>query len=99
MCGEETPSSTPRIGARVDFFPAAGLTPMHLPVGNLLFLDPTAPSSSHATHVRFQQPLPLAVHPDDTVLVSIQCVTVPVLPAMPFSACRLLRHPFTEQDH
>ncbi|SPQ21378.1 12feb793-2eca-4160-99e4-e2aa8f242210 [Thermothielavioides terrestris] len=55
MCGPETPSSTPRVGARVDFFPAAGVAATQLPVGNLLFVNPTSPSSSHATHVRFQQ--------------------------------------------
>ncbi len=55
MCGQETPSSTPRIGARVDFFPAPGHTQSHLPLGNLLFVNPTSPTSSHATHVRFLQ--------------------------------------------
>ncbi|KAK4138463.1 hypothetical protein BT67DRAFT_431070 [Trichocladium antarcticum] len=52
MCGEETtPSNTPRIGARVDFFSTSGHN-THL--GNLLFLNPSTPSSTHATHVRFQ---------------------------------------------
>ncbi|KAK3308351.1 uncharacterized protein B0T15DRAFT_105889 [Chaetomium strumarium] len=55
MCGEETPSSTPRVGARVDFYPASGLQHTHLPVGNLVFLNPSSPSSCHATHVRFSQ--------------------------------------------
>jgi hypothetical protein len=72
MCGEETtPTATPRIGARVDFFSPTG----HL--GNLLFLNPSTPSSTQATHVRFQQsnPNPRPSTPnddDDQVLVSIQ---------------------------
>ncbi|GAB1314768.1 hypothetical protein MFIFM68171_04978 [Madurella fahalii] len=53
MCGPETPSSTPRVGARVDFFSRSSSSG---PVGNLLFLNPSAPSSSQATHVRFHQP-------------------------------------------
>ncbi|KAK4446830.1 hypothetical protein QBC34DRAFT_410923 [Podospora aff. communis PSN243] len=43
MCGPSTPSSTPRIGARVDLFS----------LGNLLFHNPTTPNSPLATHVRF----------------------------------------------
>ncbi|KAK4041270.1 hypothetical protein C8A01DRAFT_14967 [Parachaetomium inaequale] len=67
MCGPSTPSSTPRIGARVDLSPPTGRGTL----GNLLFLNPTSPSSSHATHVRFHRaakPSPLV---DDSVLVSI----------------------------
>jgi hypothetical protein len=55
MCGQETPSSTPRVGARVDFHPASGLQHNHLPVGNLVFLNPSSPTSCRATHVRFSQ--------------------------------------------
>ncbi|KAK4119195.1 hypothetical protein N657DRAFT_650467 [Parathielavia appendiculata] len=67
MCGEQTPSVAPRIGARVDFFSPSPQG--HLPLGNLLFLNPTSPSSCHATHVRFQH----ANHPalDEPILVSI----------------------------
>ncbi len=74
MCGQETPSSTPRIGARVDFFPAPGHTHSHLPLGNLLFVNPTSPTSSHATHVRFlQHHSPLNDDDNDSsLLVSIQ---------------------------
>ncbi|KAK4100208.1 hypothetical protein N658DRAFT_524991 [Parathielavia hyrcaniae] len=68
MCGEQTPSTTPRIGARVDFHP---LSPQaHLPLGNLLFLNPSSPASSHATHVRFQHHSKSPVT-DEAVLVSI----------------------------
>ncbi|KAK4223515.1 hypothetical protein QBC38DRAFT_487575 [Podospora fimiseda] len=56
MCGPETPSNLPRIGARVD-----------LPIGNLLFLNPSNTSSSHATHVRFHTSTQL----DSELLVSI----------------------------
>lgn len=70
MCGPETPSSTPRVGARVDFFPAAGHT---LPLGNLLFLNPSSPTSRHATHVRFRQSSSTSCV-DSSVLVSIQYV-------------------------
>jgi hypothetical protein len=70
MCGEQTPSSTPRIGARVDFF--APSSEGHFPLGNLLFLNPSSPSSSHATHVRFHHSRPSPL--DDSVLVSIQLV-------------------------
>ncbi|KAK0619406.1 hypothetical protein B0T14DRAFT_603230 [Immersiella caudata] len=62
MCGDETPSSTPRVGARVDFFS----------LGNLLFHNPTTPNSPLATHVRFN---PREHDPtqadDDDLLVSI----------------------------
>ncbi|KAK4234283.1 hypothetical protein C8A03DRAFT_47351 [Achaetomium macrosporum] len=73
MCGEETPSSTPRVGARVDFYPASGLQHTHLPVGNLVFLNPSSPSSCHATHVRFsQRPSTTQTYEDgESVLVSI----------------------------
>ncbi|KAK0727604.1 hypothetical protein B0T26DRAFT_868862 [Lasiosphaeria miniovina] len=68
MCGEEhTPSSAPRIGARVDFF-AQGRGP----VGNLLFLDPSVPGSSRATHIRFSPRAGVAL--DDGVLVSIHLI-------------------------
>ena len=72
MCGPSTPSSTPRIGARVDLSPPTGRGIL----GNLLFLNPTSPSSSHATHVRFHRakPSPLVDNDDDSVLVSIQYV-------------------------
>ncbi|KAK4114656.1 hypothetical protein N656DRAFT_843380 [Canariomyces notabilis] len=61
MCGPETPSSTPRVGARVDFFShtsssCSSSDSNSRPIGNLLFLNPSSPSSSLATHVRFQQP-------------------------------------------
>ncbi|KAK3906402.1 hypothetical protein C8A05DRAFT_29762 [Staphylotrichum tortipilum] len=67
MCGPSTPSTTPRVGARVDFFPAPGRT---LPLGNLLFLNPSSPTSRHATHVRFCQSTPTTCL-DSSVLVSI----------------------------
>ncbi|KAK3297139.1 uncharacterized protein B0H64DRAFT_119095 [Chaetomium fimeti] len=69
MCGPETPSSTPRIGARVDLSSPTGRGSL----GNLLFLNPTSPSSVHATHVRFFHPAqPAASNPlDDSLLVSI----------------------------
>jgi len=69
MCGDDL-SSTPRVGARVDFFS------QHTgPLGNLLFHNPTTPSSPLATHVRFS-PLERIVPDDDGLLVSIQCVLV-----------------------
>ncbi|KAK3359487.1 hypothetical protein B0T25DRAFT_447855 [Lasiosphaeria hispida] len=65
MCGGDcTPSSTPRVGARVDFF---SQNQGHL--GNLLFLDPSTPSSATATHVRFSPKEGVAI--DDRILVSI----------------------------
>ena len=81
MCGPETPSTTPRVGARVDFFPAPGLTRTGLPLSNLLFLNPSSPSSRHATHVRFHHSSPVSSSDpscsgnsenDESVLVSIQ---------------------------
>ncbi|KAL2162914.1 hypothetical protein VTH06DRAFT_6750 [Thermothelomyces fergusii] len=51
MCGPETPSTTPRVGARVDLSSPTGRGSL----GNLLFLNPSAPSSTHATHVRFHR--------------------------------------------
>jgi hypothetical protein len=83
MCGEQTPSPTPRVGARVDFFspPKQGGRPGgHLPLGNLLFLNPSSPTSSHATHIRFLQPTSTSsqqLHND--LLVSIQYVPSPLL--------------------
>ncbi|KXX78770.1 hypothetical protein MMYC01_204409 [Madurella mycetomatis] len=77
MCGPETPSSTPRVGARVDFSSSSGT------VGNLLFLNPSAPSSSQATHVRFHQPCQANLGPSintaEQILVSIQFVN-PISP-------------------
>lgn len=67
MCGPETPSSTPRIGARVDLSSPTGRGIL----GNLLFLNPTSPSSAHATHVRFIQPATSIPPFDDNLLVSI----------------------------
>ncbi|AEO56668.1 hypothetical protein MYCTH_2301829 [Thermothelomyces thermophilus ATCC 42464] len=72
MCGPETPSATPRVGARVDLSSPTGRGSL----GNLLFLNPSSPSSTHATHVRFHQrkeePSPLGDRGDcDDVLVSI----------------------------
>ncbi|KAH6641306.1 hypothetical protein F5144DRAFT_618869 [Chaetomium tenue] len=74
MCGPETPSSTPRIGARVDLSSPSGRGSL----GNLLFLNPTSPSSAHATHVRFFQPATAkpttsckSPFDDDSLLVSI----------------------------
>ncbi|KAK4153050.1 hypothetical protein C8A00DRAFT_43987 [Chaetomidium leptoderma] len=75
MCGQETPSTTPRVGARVDFFSPTGRGNL----GNLLFLNPSSPSSRHATHVRFHQPpsssssqAPQALSDnDESILVSI----------------------------
>ncbi|KAK0659168.1 hypothetical protein QBC41DRAFT_331654 [Cercophora samala] len=52
MCGEQTPSNLPRVGARVDFYSSS----TRQPLGNLLFHNPSAPSSSSATHVRFSSP-------------------------------------------
>ncbi|KAK0735357.1 hypothetical protein B0T21DRAFT_289773 [Apiosordaria backusii] len=52
MCGPETPSNLPRIGARVDFYSSS----TRQPLGNLLFHNPSTPSSSSATHVRFSSP-------------------------------------------
>ncbi|KAL2152288.1 hypothetical protein VTH82DRAFT_5472 [Thermothelomyces myriococcoides] len=51
MCGPETESKTPRIGARVDLCSPAGRSGL----GNLLFLNPSSPSSTQATHVQFHQ--------------------------------------------
>ncbi|KAK0652799.1 hypothetical protein B0T16DRAFT_406838 [Cercophora newfieldiana] len=68
MCGPCHPSSTPRIGARVDFHsPIANARSM--PLGNLLFHNPSAPNSPLATHVRFSPPGPTEI--DDELLVSI----------------------------
>lgn len=80
MCGPETPSSTPRVGARVDFFSRTSSGP----IGNLLFLNPSSPSSSHATHVRFHQPprdgkLDPSIDITDQILVSIQFVSLSLL--------------------
>ncbi|KAK3937725.1 hypothetical protein QBC46DRAFT_392037 [Diplogelasinospora grovesii] len=64
MCGHETPSSTPRVGARVDLFSRSeGF------LGNLVFLDPSIPDSALATHVRFTPRVGATM--DDRVLVSI----------------------------
>ncbi|KAH8882292.1 hypothetical protein GQ53DRAFT_460056 [Thozetella sp. PMI_491] len=63
MCGPDTPSG-PREGARVDFFSRARGA-----LGNLVFLDPAAPNSSVATHVRFTPGDGVAL--SDSVLVSI----------------------------
>ncbi|KAK4171406.1 hypothetical protein QBC36DRAFT_95352 [Triangularia setosa] len=52
MCGEETPSNLPRVGARVDFYSSS----TRQSLGNLLFHNPSTPSSSSATHVRFSSP-------------------------------------------
>ncbi|KAK4148325.1 uncharacterized protein C8A04DRAFT_24134 [Dichotomopilus funicola] len=70
MCGPETPSSTPRIGARVNLFSPGGS------LGNLLFHNPCSPSSLHATHVRFvpnsnSSASPATTAPDENVLLSI----------------------------
>lgn len=53
-CSDETISSD-RVGARVDFFtPSSQGTRGHVQmIGNLLFLDPSCPTSSSATHVWF----------------------------------------------
>ncbi|KAK4203012.1 hypothetical protein QBC40DRAFT_275259 [Triangularia verruculosa] len=76
MCGEETPSNLPRVGARVDFYSSS----TRQPLGNLLFHNPSIPSSSSATHVRFSSPSsacssrsssPIPEYRDDDVLVSI----------------------------
>ncbi|KAK4645772.1 hypothetical protein QC761_204470 [Podospora bellae-mahoneyi] len=52
MCGPETPSNLPRVGARVDFYSSS----TRQLLGNLLFHNPSTPSSSSATHVRFSSP-------------------------------------------
>lgn len=46
MCGSDT-STTVRVGARVDLFSESQC------LGSLLFLDPSSPGSTVATHVRF----------------------------------------------
>ncbi|KAK0636126.1 hypothetical protein B0T17DRAFT_503605 [Bombardia bombarda] len=65
-CGEESPSSTPRVGARVDFFSQTQGS-----LGNLLFLNPSSPSSPLATHARFSPKEGVVMDTDDSVLVSI----------------------------
>ena len=76
MCGPSTPSTTPRIGARVDFSPAPGHNHARLPLANILFINPTCPSSSQATHVRFVHPSSLAEdnnnNNNSSLIVSIQ---------------------------
>ncbi|KAK1761971.1 hypothetical protein QBC33DRAFT_502067 [Phialemonium atrogriseum] len=66
MCGHDT-STTPRIGARVDLFSRATSGPL----GNLIFLDPSEPDSTVATHVRFT-PEDDGLDADSQILVSIQ---------------------------
>ena len=78
MCGQATPSSTPRIGARVDFFSPTNPGKTATSLGNLLFLNPSTPSSTHATHVRFQHPSPSNLY--DGLLVSIQYALPPPIP-------------------
>ncbi|EAA32342.3 hypothetical protein GE21DRAFT_7634 [Neurospora crassa] len=56
MCGPETPSSTPRIGARVDFFSSPSSSRDRHLLGNLLFLNPSTPNSQEATHFSFISP-------------------------------------------
>lgn len=68
-CSETTPSSTPRVGARVDFFSSSR---GHL--GNLLFLNPSAPASPLATHVRFSPKNGIPMNDHEGVTVSIQSV-------------------------
>ena len=52
-----TNTTKPRIGARVDLTFTSGTTPkthhLPIPIRNLLFHNPTTPSSAKATHVRF----------------------------------------------
>ncbi|KAL2195163.1 hypothetical protein P885DRAFT_79603 [Corynascus similis CBS 632.67] len=74
MCGPETLSATPRVGARVDLSSPAGRGSL----GNLLFLNPSSPASSHATHVRFHRPSKSSllgggqdIYSDSGILVSI----------------------------
>lgn len=78
MCGEETPSNTPRVGARVDLYSPASNSPL----SNLLFLNPSAPSSSRATHVRFQ-PDSALTDEERQLVVSIQSVTPSLPPQQP----------------
>ncbi|KAK4169035.1 hypothetical protein QBC43DRAFT_308563 [Cladorrhinum sp. PSN259] len=76
MCGPETPSNLPRIGARVDFVSRS--SSRHL-LGNLLFFNSSdADDSSRATHVRFSRSSEGAArseleldHDESSVLVSI----------------------------
>ncbi|EGO60867.1 hypothetical protein NEUTE1DRAFT_57728 [Neurospora tetrasperma FGSC 2508] len=56
MCGPDTPSSTPRIGARVDFFSSPSSSRDRHLLGNLLFLNPSTPNSQEATHFSFISP-------------------------------------------
>ncbi|KAK3403269.1 hypothetical protein B0T20DRAFT_21503 [Sordaria brevicollis] len=56
MCGPETPSSTPRVGARVDFFASSSSGSHRHLLGNLLFLNPSTPNSQQATHFSFISP-------------------------------------------
>jgi len=65
MCCDETPSSEPRVGARV-----AIVSRSQGNLGNLLFLNPSAPGSSVATHVTFNPGEGVVMN--DNVLVSIQ---------------------------
>lgn len=68
MCGhEDTPSSTPRVGARVNFF-----SQDYGHLGNLVFHNPRAPTSPLATHAQFSSTDGLELR--DDVLVSIQFV-------------------------
>ncbi len=64
MCGQDT-SGKARGGARVDFY-----SQIQGALGNLIFLDPAAPNSSVATHVRFTPREDVVV--EDLILVSIQ---------------------------
>lgn len=67
MCGRDT-STAVRVGARVDLFSKG----THGPVGILLFLDPAAPESTTATHVRFTSSAGHCLRATSPVLVSIQ---------------------------
>lgn len=74
MCGhEDTPSSTPRVGARVNFF-----SQDHGHLGNLVFHNPRTPTSALATHAQFSSTDGLELR--DDVLVSIQFVILEANP-------------------
>ncbi|KAM7202549.1 hypothetical protein V8F20_004338 [Naviculisporaceae sp. PSN 640] len=53
MCCSDERISADRVGARVDFFTASNNRARGQMVGNLLFLNPSSPTSSRATHVWF----------------------------------------------
>lgn len=70
MCSDTSdipcPPDPSRVGARVDL-----VSPEGRPLGKLIFLDPSAPRSATATHVRFVPHPTTENRYQDRVLVSI----------------------------